>query len=318
MRILKDKKIVIAGAGGIGLYFGGRLAQHGFNVFFLARGETKKLLKKHGLKIESINGDVEIKSVQVIDDPTTFGSVDFILVTVKTFQLEEIIPSLKPLVGPQTAIIPLENGIEAPNILGKNLGAEHVLGGLCMLSSFKTSPNSIKHVAINPSVTFGELQKPISPRVKELQEILEGAGVKTTITDEFLVPYWTKMTFISTIGGVGAITRVPVGIFRSVPETRVLIENVINEIIAVAQKSGANLVAKDTFEYTLKTIDNLAPQTTASMQKDIMNNAPSELFEQTGTIVKLAKELGIDTPVNNFIFYSLLPSELEARKKASR
>lgn len=314
---MKDKKIVIAGAGGIGLYFGGRLIQNGFNVFFLARGETKKLLKEQGLKIESINGDAEFKSVQVIDDPESFGSVDFILVTVKTYQLTDIIPSLKPLIGPQTTILPLENGIEAPTILGKDLGTEHVLGGLCMLSSFKTSPNSIKHVAIDPSITFGELKEPISARVKELKEILDGAGVKTTITDEFLIPYWTKMTFISTIGGIGAITRVPVGVFRSVPETRGLIEKVIHEIIAVAQKSGANLITEKTFDYTLKTIDSLNPQTTASMQKDLMNNTPSELFEQTGTVVKLAKELGVETPVNDFIFYSLLPSELEARKNAS-
>ena len=312
---MKDKKIVIAGAGGIGLYFGGRIAQHGFNVYFIARGETKKLLKEKGLKIESINGDADINSVQVIEDTATFGPADYILVTVKTYQIMDIVPLLKPLVGPQTTILPLENGIEAPYILGKALGDEYILGGLCMLSSFKISPNHIKHVALDPSITFGELQRPISPRVKDLQTILDGSGIKTTITDEFLVPYWTKMTFISTIGGIGAITRMPVGVFRSVPETRELIEQTINEIIAVAQKSGANL-GKETFEYTLKTIDNLAPQTTASMQKDIMNNSPSELFEQTGTIVKLGKELGVDTPVNTFIFNSLLPSELEARKKS--
>ena len=124
---MKDKKIVIAGAGGIGLYFGGRLAQHGFNVYFIARGETKKLLKEQGLKIESINGDYSTDKAQVIDVPASFGPVDFILVTVKTYQLKDIIPQLKPLVGPDTVILPLENGIEAPEILGKGLGEEHVL-----------------------------------------------------------------------------------------------------------------------------------------------------------------------------------------------
>lgn len=313
---MNDKKIVIAGAGGIGIYFGGRLMQHGFNVFFLARGETKRLLKEQGLKIESINGDYATEKAQVIDDPSSFGPADFILVTVKTYQIKDIIPQMKPLIGSNTVILPLENGIEAPEILGKGLGEEHVLGGLCMLSSFKVAPNQIKHVSIDPSITFGELRKPISPRVKELQAILEEAGIKINATDEFLIPYWRKMTFIATLGGVGAVTKVPAGVFRAVPETRALIEKTINEIIAVAHKLGVNL-GPETLENTLKTLDNLTPQTTASMQKDITNVVPSELFEQTGTIVKLAKELGVDTPVNNFIYASLLPSELEARKKSS-
>lgn len=311
---MTDNKIIIAGSGGIGLYFGGRLAQNGFNVYFIARGETKEQLKKNGLKAESINGDFQIDSVQVIDDPNTFGIANLILVCVKTHQLNDIIPQIKPMVGEETVILPLLNGVVAPTILSEALGHEKVLGGLCMLSSFKIGPNHIKHVSLDPTITFGELKRARTPRVDQIKEIFDNAGFKSIIHDNFLTPYWTKMTFISTISGIGAITRSPVGVYRSVPETRELIQQTIQEIVAVARKSGAEL-PDSIVETTLHTIDNLPGHTIASMHRDIANGMPSELYEQNGTVHNLGKKFGVETPVNTFIFYSLLPQELKARKK---
>ncbi len=314
---MKDKKIVIIGAGGIGLYFGGRMAQKGLNVHFLARGETKKMLQEQGLKVESINGDFTLNKVNVIKNPDSFGKADLVLVCVKTNQLKGITDQIKPLIGPSTVVLPLENGIEAPTILANELGEGPVIGGLCMIRSFKVGPNLIKHVAIDPTITFGELHKPITDRIKEIKALFDYAGIKSNPHDEFLVPYWTKLTFISTLSGVGAITRKSVGEYRNIPETRQLIKQAIDEIIKVAQKSGVTL-PKETAENTLKTLDSLPGHTMASMQRDIMNGNPSELYEQNGTIYRLGKELGVDTPVNTFIFSSLLPSELEARNKITK
>lgn len=317
MKNMSDKKIVIAGAGGIGLYFGGKMIQNGYDVYFLARGETKKLLKSEGLKVESINGDFALEKVQVVEDPKTFGVADIIIVTVKTYQLEDILEQLKPMVGDSTTILPLENGVVAPTILGETLGLEKVIGGLCMISSFKTAPNKIKHQAIDPTITFGELKGPHTPRVDQIKEIFDKSEIKSTVNDDFMVPYWTKMTFITTISGIGAITRVPVGTFRSIPESRELVEQCVKEIVTVAQKSGVD-VPFSLIDTTLKTIDSIPPHTTASMQRDIMNGLPSELYQQNGTIYNLGKKLGIETPINKFIFFSLLPSEQEARKKSTK
>lgn len=313
---MNDKKVVIVGAGGIGLYFGGRLAQNGINTFFIARGETKRLLENEGLILESINGDATVKPVNVIEDVTSWGTADFILVCVKTYQIKEIIPLIKPITGNNTVVLPLQNGVEAPYILADSLGKEKVIGGLSFLSSYKIAPNHVKHVAIDPYITFGEITGPSTPRIKELKEIFDKGGIKSNISDDFLVPYWSKFVFICTLSGVGSITRMPVGTFRSLPETRTLVEQTITEIVRVAQKSGVHL-NDETIQNTLKTIDNLAPHTTASMQRDIINGMPSELFEQNGTIHKLGKQLSVNTPINSFIFSSLLPQELEARKKTN-
>ena len=186
---VKDKKIVVIGAGGIGLYFGGRMIQKGLDVYFIARGETKKALQEHGLIVESINGDFTLDNVNVIENTETFGKADLILVCVKTNQLREITDSLKPMIGSETVVLPLENGIEAPTILAKELGEESVIGGLCMLSSFKVGPNHIKHVSIDPTITFGELHKPITERIKILKELFDYAGIKNIPHDEFLIPY---------------------------------------------------------------------------------------------------------------------------------
>ncbi len=307
-------RIAVYGAGGVGGYFGGRLAKAGEEVIFIARGEHLQVLGTQGLRVDSIQGDFKVKPLQVTDDPKRVGQVDIVLLGVKAWQIPDIARSLLPLIGPDTAVVPLQNGVDAPAQLAATLGIEHVLGGLCQISAVKAGPGYIRHIDIDPFVAFGELNRQLSQRVERLHQAFERAGVQSEIPADILAAMWRKFLFIAPLGGIGAVTRAPVGIFRSLPETRQMLEESIGEIIAIAKVKQIDL-ENDSMPKTLRVIDNLAPDMMASMQRDIMDGRPSELGSQNGAVVRMGLELGIPTPTHKFIYYSLLPQELQARSK---
>ena len=307
-------RIAVYGAGGVGGYFGGRLAKAGEEVIFIARGEHLQVLGTQGLRVDSIQGDFKVKPLQVTDDPKRVGQVDIVLLGVKAWQIPDIARSLLPLIGPDTAVVPLQNGVDAPAQLAATLGIEHVLGGLCQISAVKAGPGYIRHIDIDPFVAFGELNRQLSQRVERLHQAFERAGVQSEIPADILAAMWRKFLFIAPLGGIGAVTRAPVGIFRSLPETRQMLEESIGEIIAIAKVKQIDL-ENDSMPKTLRVINNLAPDMMASMQRDIMDGRPSELGSQNGAVVRMGLELGIPTPTHKFIYYSLLPQELQARSK---
>jgi 2-dehydropantoate 2-reductase len=309
-------KVAIVGAGGVGGYFGGRLAQAGEDVVFIARGEHLRAITSEGLRVDSINGDFRIDPAKATDDPATVGEVDYILVAVKSWQLPDAIESMRPMVGEKTSIVPLQNGVEAPDQLIRVFGTEQrVLGGLCSVISMLSGPGHIRHVGADPTITFGELDLRRSERGERLRDAFSRTeGVQAKIPEDIHVAMWNKFILIAPWSGVGALTRAPIGVTRSLPETRGLLEHAMEEIYSLARARKVAM-ERESINRAMAFLDNLPYEGTASMQRDILAGRPSELDAQNGTVVRLGKEAGVATPVNGMIYSSLLPLEMRTRKQ---
>jgi 2-dehydropantoate 2-reductase len=305
-------RVAVFGAGGVGGYFGGRLAQAGEDVVFIARGEHLRALQSSGLRVDSIKGDFHLQPVQASDEPSRVGVVDAILVAVKAWQVADAAQVMRPMVGPSTFVVPLQNGVEAPYELIDALGAGHTLGGLCRISALVAAPGHIRHVGIEPYIAFGELDRRPSQRSEQLRLAFETAGVQVQVPEDIHIAMWEKFVFIAAISGVGGVVRLPLGALRSVPETRQMLAKAMQEIVAVARGRGINL-ASDLVRRTLALIDGSPYGVSASMARDIIEGRPSELHYQNGAVVRMGRKLGIPTPVNAFIYASLLPQEMQAR-----
>jgi len=305
-------RIAIFGAGSVGGYFGGRLSQVGEDVVFIARGEHLNAMTSHGLRVDSINGDFVVQPVQATDDPSKTGEVDMVLVGVKAWQVTEAAEVMRPMIGPETFVLPLQNGLEAPSQLSEILGDQDVLGGLCGLFCYVAGPGHIVHAGTDPFVKFGELDNHRSQRVELLLETFKRAGVNAEIPPDIQVAMWMKFLLIAVWSGMGAVTRAPVGIWRSLPETRRMAELGLQEIIAVAAARGISL-PEEALQMIMTMYDGLVPQSTASLQRDVMEGRPSELEAQFGAVVRFGQEADVATPLFTFIYHSLLPMELRAR-----
>jgi len=306
-------RIVIFGTGGVGGYFGGRLAQAGEDVVFIARGRQLQALQEGGLRVESVLGDFGVQPVQASDDPAAVGEVDAIVLAVKAWQVPGAADAMRPMVGPETFVVPLQNGVEAPAQVAAALGERHALGGLCRIISASAGPGHIRHTGIEPYLAFGELDNRRSRRVEGLRAAFARAeGLTVEIPADIQVAMWRKFLLIAPWSGVGAVTRAPIGVFRSVPQTRLMLEEAMAEVAAVARARDIAL-PDGLVEQTMAFIDGLPAEGTASMQRDIMEGRPSELEAQNGAVVRLGREAGVPTPVNAFIYHSLLPLELRAR-----
>ena len=306
-------RIAIFGTGGVGGYFGGRLAQAGEDVVFIARGDHLQAMITNGLRVDSINGDFALESVQATDDPAKVGLVDVVLLGVKAWQVPDAAEAIRPTVGSETVVLPLQNGVEAPSQLAAVLGDEHVLSGLCGLMTFIEGPGHICHAGADPFIRFGELDNRSSERVEKLRQAFDRAsGITAEIPPDIQVALWGKFLFVTPWSGVGAVTRSPLGIIRSQPGTRRMLEQSMGEIYNVGRAHNIAL-PKDIIEKTMDFVDSLPPAGTASMQRDIRSGRPSELEAQNGAVVRMGKQVGVETPINTFIYNSLLPMEMRAR-----
>lgn len=311
-------RIAIFGTGGVGGYFGGRLAQAGEDVIFIARGDHLHAMRRNGLRVESIKGNFCVKQVQVTDDPGEVGAVDAILVCVKAWQVADAARAMHSMLGPATYVVPLQNGIEAPDHLAAELGRERVLGGLCGIIAYRAGPGHIQHVGVDPFVSFGELDNYMSERVERLRQTIERCQCTTvTVPLDIEAAMWKKFLFITSISGMGAITRVPMGVLRNQPGTRRLLERAMEEIHTLARARRVAL-PNDIITTTMGFIDGLPADATASMQRDIMEGRASELEAQNGAVVRLGGQAGIATPVNGFIYHCLLAMERRARGERPR
>ncbi len=305
-------RIAIIGAGALGGTVGARLLQSGQDVIFIARGSTLATIRASGLVLDSCDGDLRLPTVNVTDDIASVGVVDVVLVTVKSTQIEAIAPTLRPLIGPNTAVIPLQNGVEAAAQLASVLGEAHVMEGLARVIAELAGPGHIKHAAVTPVLEFGPRTQtppdaPARAQLARFADALTGAGLHPVLPDRMDLAIWEKFLFIEPFGTVGAATRAPIGAMRSVPETRALLVACMTEIRAVALASGVDL-GDAAMERTLGRYDMLPPESTASMQRDLMAARPSEFELQTGSVVRLGRTLGVPTPVHDVLYASLLPS----------
>ncbi|UCC86374.1 MAG: 2-dehydropantoate 2-reductase [Anaerolineales bacterium] len=306
-------RIAVFGAGAVGSYFGGRLAQAGEEVIFIARGEHLQAIRDHGLRVDSLRGDFVVQPAQATDDPAQVGAVDVVLVGVKAWQVPQAAQAMRPLIGPDTMVVPLQNGVEAPTQLAEALGSRHALGGLCKIISSLVGPGHIRHAGIEPYLAFGELDNRSTPRVERLRQAFSRAkGLAVEIPSHIQAAMWEKFLFIASFSGVGAVARAPAGVLRSVPETRQLLEGAMHEVLAVAQECAIPL-PDEIVTKTMAFVDKLPPDGTASMQRDIIQGRPSELASQNGAVVRIGQETGVATPLHSFIYRSLWPLELRAR-----
>jgi 2-dehydropantoate 2-reductase len=305
--------ILVFGTGGVGGYFGGRLAEAGHDVTFIARGPHLAAIREHGLRVESIAGDFTIHPAKATDTPTEAGIPDVVLLGVKAWDVTAAAKTLQPVIGPHTFVVPLQNGVTTPDELAAVLGREHILGGLCRISALVGEPGVIRHVGVEPYIAFAELDGQQTERVEQLRIAFSACkGLTVEIPADIQVALWSKFLFIASISGLGAVTRQPVGVFRATPESRALLVATLEETAAVARALGIQL-PDDAVQKTLALIDNTAPGVTASMQRDIMQGKPSELESQNGAIARLGRELGVPTPTHAFIYACLRPGELQAR-----
>ena len=311
-------RIAVIGAGAVGGYFGGRLAQAGHEVIFLVRGATLDALQTKGLRVKSVAGDFELEQPNAASAPSDIGPVDVVLVAVKAPQVREAASTLAPLLGPETVVIPLQNGLEAPAMLAEALGEEAVVAGLCKIFASLAGPGLVEHVGLEPTIEIGEIGAGTSQRLERIRAAFEQAkGMTTVIPADIEVARWQKLLYVEPLGAVGAVARAPAGILRSVPRTRRLIEAAMEEIVALGRKRGVELDPALPSKAILR-IDQLPATATASMHRDIADGRPSELDLQTGTIVRYAADAGVAVPVHDTIYGALLPSELQARGELRR
>lgn len=306
-------RVAVFGSGGVGGYFGGRLAEAGETVTFIARGAHLAAMCTHGLRVSSIAGDFVVQPAQATDDPGRVGEVDAVLVAVKAWQLPEAARAMRPLVGPDTIVVPLQNGIEAPQHLRAGLDRGRVLGGVCRIIAFRQTPGHIRHTGVDPAVEFGELDGRTNSQAEQLRDAFGRArGTWATIPSDIRVAMWSKFLFITALGAIGALSRAPIGVLRSEPRTRALLIQALEEIGAVAQGHRIGLPV-DIVAATLGLIDGLPPDGTVSMQRDISEGRPPELDAQVGAVVRLAEAAGVAVPLHSLVFGMLLPLERRAR-----
>ena len=306
-------RIAIFGSGGVGGYFGGRLAQSGKDVTFIARGAHLEAMLKTGLQVDSIAGDFTLPKLNATDNPKQVGKVDYVICSVKSWQVPAAAKAMRPMIGPQTLVIPLQNGVEAPGQLIDVLGEDAVIGGLCGLIAFRVGPGHIKHNGANPLIRFGRLDGQADPRINELSEVFNGChGVKSSIPDDVNVAMWQKFMLVSPWSGVGAVTRAPIGILLQQAETRQMLLDAMQEIYNLALARDIKIPA-DSIQKTMDLLDSFPANSTTSMQRDLTDGRPSELDVQNGAVVRLAEDVGVETPVNRFILGSLRSLELRAR-----
>lgn len=305
-------RIAIFGAGGIGGYLGGRLSQAGEEVVLIARGEHLRAIKEHGLRVDSIKGDFVATPALATDNPTEAGPVDAVILGVKAWQVLDAAKAMRPMIGPETFVVPMQNGVEATAQLASVLGEKSVVVGLGGLVSYIVGPGHILHAGGEPYVSFGESDNLTSERTQNLLEAFKNAGVTANIPANIQAALWAKLALMAVNSGIGAITRVPTGQWRSVAGSWKMAQQVAQEVLAVATGKGIAMPS-DSLASTVARLEASAPNSTSSMQRDLMEGRFSELEVQTGAVVRLGLEAGVPTPVNTFIYNSLLPQEMNAR-----
>ena len=305
-------RILVLGAGAVGCFYGARLAAAGSDVVFLARGEQLRALREKGLVVHSGHGDVRLPQVAAVERAAEAGRVDWVICAVKAWQVGQAAAGLGPVLGPDTAVLPLQNGVEASDQLAETLGPRHAVYGTTWIAAQLVEPGVVRHVGVEPRVALGERDGRATPRVTALAEALSRAGVRVEVPDDMLRVLWSKFVFISSLSGVAALTRLPVGEWRHVPDTRRLLVAALEEVAAVGRARGVAL-AHGVVESTLEFIDALPPSAQPSLARDVVEGKPSELEAQTGAVVRLGSEVGLPTPTHEMIYATLLPQELRAR-----
>jgi 2-dehydropantoate 2-reductase len=298
-------KIAIFGSGGVGGYFGGRLAAAGEDVTFIARGAHLLALQQNGLEIESPLGDARIAKVQATDRPQAIGPVDVVLLTVKLYDVDAAAATLAPLIGPDTVVITLQNGVDAVDMVAKHVGADHVAGGAAYIVAVIDKPGHIRHTTAQQLV-FGERDGRRSERLVAFEEAGIRAGFQAKASTSIESDLWVKFIRLATWSGLTAATRSPLGVLRENPETLEMMVAAIKEVIAVAEARGVALPS-DIMDTTMALMMGFPHNSKSSQLEDLERGRRLELPWLSGAVVRIGREVGVPTPIHQFINAVLTP-----------
>ena len=299
-------RIAVIGAGGIGGPYGASLAKAGADVTFVARGAHLAAIRENGLRIEGDRGETHIRPAQATDDIAGIGTVDIVLCCVKLWDLEVVAEQIRAIIGSQTAVIPLQNGIDAAQRLTSILGYDAVMGGMAFVTGAIIAPGLIRQTGTYQRMTFGELDRHVSERGRRLRDLCEAAGFEGVLSPDIMVPVWEKFILLVPLSGLNALTRLPLGKWRDDPDLLALYEGALRETVAVGLAEGVRL-RSDIVDKTLAQMRSMPPHHTTSMGNDLIRGNRLELPWFAGKVVELGRRHGIETPVNGFIYAALKP-----------
>jgi 2-dehydropantoate 2-reductase len=301
---MSNARIAVLGAGGIGAYFGAKLAQAGNDVAFIARGAHLDAMRKDGLRVDAVDGPITIKPCAASHRPDDVGPVDFVLHATKMTALADDPAFVEPLVGKDTRVVSLQNGVDAPDMLAEVIGAEKVLGGLAFISAHIAEPGRIEQIGPMASIEFGPIASAKDTAAERLKTVFDAAGITADLTGDIRLRLWRKFCILAPGAGLLTVANSAYGPVREDPEVRALLVDAIGEAAAVAKAEGHDLGA-DYTEQMMKFVDGLPYEMVASMTVDRRRGKPMELPWFSGTIARLGEKHGIPTPVNRFIWVTL-------------
>lgn len=298
-------RIAFIGAGGVGGYFGARLIAAGEDVTFIARGAHLAAMQKSGLRIESPKGNLHLREVKATADITSVEQVDVVFLTVKMYDLEQAAASVLPLVGPHTAVITLQNGVEAVDIVANSVPAQNVVGGVAYVAAVIAEPGLIRHTSLD-ALIFGELDGRRSERLLALEAACGRGGFGARVSDNIGVDLWAKFARLSVFSGMTAVTRSPIGVLRDDPELYTMLQAACEETISVGRARGVALpgALMGEIEQMVRALPHHAK---ASMLEDLERGKRLELPWLSGAVVRLGKAAGVATPIHSFIATVLKP-----------
>ncbi|MFP4289433.1 MAG: ketopantoate reductase family protein [Bacteroidales bacterium] len=303
--------ISVVGAGGIGGFFGAKLARAGFHVDFIARGEHLKAMQQNGLVVKSIQGDFTLNSVNASNHFEIVKNADLVILGVKAWQVKEVALAIEPFLKPDAVVLPLQNGVMATYELTQVLDEKNVVSGLCRIISKIEAPGVINHFGVDPVIVFGETDNKITDRVFAMKKIFDQSGIDNKVSENIQSDLWEKFINIC-VSGLLAVTRTTYGELRSVPETRQMMTDLFQEVYNLSQREGVS-IQPDYVDKMVAFIDSFPPNTTSSLTRDVWEGKPSEIEYQNGTVVKLSRRNNLPVPVNEFVYNCILPMEMKAR-----
>ncbi len=305
-------KIAVMGSGGVGGYFGARLAQAGCDVAFIARGAHLAAMREHGLKVESELGDIVLPKVRVTDDPGTLGPVDLVLFSVKLWDTEAAAQSIKPLFGANTGIVSFQNGVQKDDMLRRVFGAKAVMGGVGYIATTIARPGVIKHTGTMQRLLFGEYDGGRSTRAEALLDACLRGSINAELSADIRREIWEKFVFLVGLSATTTTMHLPIGPIRANPQTRAFLLDIMREVVAVGRAHGVALAA-DYAQKRLAFCDGLPADMTSSMHHDLNGGKPLELAWLSGGVVELGKAAGVATPTNRAVC-DILALHVQGRK----
>ncbi len=297
-------KIYVVGSGGVGGYFGGRLARAGYDVTFVARGQHREALATKGLRVKSVAGDFNVYPAQVIGAIREITDPDLVLFAVKTYDTDDVATELAAVVNRDTTVITFQNGVDNDHRIREHIKNAAVHPGLAYVITTKTQPGLIEQTGGPRKLIFGDRVKPDNPRLIEIVGLMRDAGVDATASDDISRDLWKKYMLIVAFSGMTAVCRSPIGKVLGDAEARSLYERCVMEAISVAQAMGVN-VAGDALEAIMAVSGDFAPGSKSSLLVDVENERRTEIESLNGTLVRLARKHKVDVPVNALIYAAI-------------